>query len=494
MNRSKSMLSILFLLVFYTTGFSQALFIDSGQRLGNAASWNVKLGDLDGDGDLDAVTANNFWNNVIPQHNEIWLNNGKAVFSKSEQQLDPSNNVALYDIDNDGDLDIVEYGDWQTAVIKTWLNDGHAHFSPTSKYSFRGNLIIFNENFSGKDGRKVVTVETGSNTIFRIYSISNDTVVVKNTYTLNNFRATAMAVGDINGDGYSDIVVGKIGPTYILLNDKHGSFTISDQKLGNYVCCNLYLEDLNGDGFPDLLQCNYHTMEDPPKVQPAQLYLNDGMGKFNTANLPYNTNYLTQSAVIKDLNNDGHPDIYMNHGHRYQDWDRPSEILFNDGHANFTTTTVNLDLIQSDAIEFGDLDGDGDQDAFLAVTKIIDDNHYGGASRVWLNTTITNPTGIKEKKKEIPNGYELNQNYPNPFNPSTVIGYKLPVNNNIKLKIYDVPGREIKTIVDSFQSAREHSITWGGTDKSSNAASSGIYLCKMESNGMSFQKKMVLVR
>jgi probable HAF family extracellular repeat protein len=113
------------------------------------------------------------------------------------------------------------------------------------------------------------------------------------------------------------------------------------------------------------------------------------------------------------------------------------------------------------------------------------------AFRVVLDTRLTD---VKKNESSIPKNFELKQNYPNPFNPSTVISYRLAESGNVKLKIYDTLGREVKTLVDSIQSAGEHSITWKATDNVNSAVCSGVYLCKMESNGMSFHKKMILVR
>jgi probable HAF family extracellular repeat protein len=113
------------------------------------------------------------------------------------------------------------------------------------------------------------------------------------------------------------------------------------------------------------------------------------------------------------------------------------------------------------------------------------------AFRVVLDTRLTD---VNKNESSIPNNFLLNQNYPNPFNPSTVISYQLAAGNNVRLKIYDTLGREIKSLVDSFQNAGEHSLIWNATDNSNNHVSSGIYFYKMESNGMSFLKKMILVR
>jgi hypothetical protein len=89
---------------------------------------------------------------------------------------------------------------------------------------------------------------------------------------------------------------------------------------------------------------------------------------------------------------------------------------------------------------------------------------------------------------------KLSQNYPNPFNPSTVINYRLSESDNVKLKIYDALGREIKTLVNSFENAGEHSIVWDATDETNMPVSSGMYFYRLETNIMNLQKKILLVR
>jgi Tol biopolymer transport system component len=103
-------------------------------------------------------------------------------------------------------------------------------------------------------------------------------------------------------------------------------------------------------------------------------------------------------------------------------------------------------------------------------------------------------TGIKVKDSMLPEKNYLKQNYPNPFNPSTVISYQLPAFSNAKLSVYNLHSQKIKTLVDSFQGAGEHSFVWDATDENNNPVSSGSYFYKLETNEMSFQKKMVLVR
>ena len=94
----------------------------------NFKQWNVALGDVDGDNDLDAFVVND------RQANKIWLNNGTGIFSDSGQSLDVSVNskisrdVALKDLDGDGDYDAFVVNDGED---KVWLNNGTGVFSDT---------------------------------------------------------------------------------------------------------------------------------------------------------------------------------------------------------------------------------------------------------------------------------------------------------------------------------------------------------------------------
>ena len=96
-----------------------------------------------------------------------------------------------------------------------------------------------------------------------------------------------------------------------------------------------------------------------------------------------------------------------------------------------------------------------------------------------------------DNQKLIPSDYFLYQNYPNPFNPGTVITYSLADAGYVKLKIYDAIGREIKTLVDEFQSVGEHSSRFSITDKT---LTSGIYFYTLQAGNKFFTKKMVYLK
>ncbi|MBN2010982.1 T9SS type A sorting domain-containing protein, partial [candidate division KSB1 bacterium] len=83
----------------------------------------------------------------------------------------------------------------------------------------------------------------------------------------------------------------------------------------------------------------------------------------------------------------------------------------------------------------------------------------------------------------------LSQNYPNPFNPSSTIGYTLKTNHLVTLKIYDLLGRDIATLVDTNQPAGNYTVVFEAAD-----LPSGIYFCKLIVESFIETRKMVLVR
>ena len=102
---------------------------------------------------------------------------------------------------------------------------------------------------------------------------------------------------------------------------------------------------------------------------------------------------------------------------------------------------------------------------------------------------------VKEKKVvELPNNFRLEQNYPNPFNPSTIIKYKIPdqVRNDnvlVELKVFDVLGREVATLVNKEQQAGSYEVQFDAS-----SLTSGIYFYKLQSGGFVESRKMVLLK
>jgi hypothetical protein len=101
-----------------------------------------------------------------------------------------------------------------------------------------------------------------------------------------------------------------------------------------------------------------------------------------------------------------------------------------------------------------------------------------------------NLIGVKSVSGEIPNSFSLQQNYPNPFNPSTNIRFDMPKNDYVTLKVYDIIGREIRTLLkNEYVSAGVKEVVFDGSD-----VASGVYFYRIEAGDFKATKKMMLVK
>lgn len=135
-------------------------------------------------------------------------------------------------------------------------------------------------------------------------------------------------------------------------------------------------------------------------------------------------------------------------------------------------------------------------DIYIALREHVADNFNDGASISVDNFIYTRETGssIGDDISLRPDGFALQQNYPNPFNPTTTIAYQLARNSNVVLKIYNVAGQEVKTLVNEKQSAGPQRVVWDGSDNSGQQVASGIYLYKLDAGDQTAIRKMILLK
>ena len=95
---------------------------------------------------------------------------------------------------------------------------------------------------------------------------------------------------------------------------------------------------------------------------------------------------------------------------------------------------------------------------------------------------------------ELPGRFELNQNYPNPFNPETRIVFNLYTDARARLAVFDLLGREIKTLIDETLAAGDHSVVWDGKDAVGRPVASGVYFYRLETAAGSDARKMMLLK
>ena len=135
-----------------------------------------------------------------------------------------------------------------------------------------------------------------------------------------------------------------------------------------------------------------------------------------------------------------------------------------------------------------DLDTIWDIDSLKLVIFV----QSSGSKTVYQSETISYNDLVVSAGNEIqsvPDKFVLEQNYPNPFNPKTIIGYQLPVSGNVTLKVYDLLGNEVATLVNEFNEAGSHNIDFYATQ-----LSSGIYLYKLHAGSFIETKKMLLIK
>jgi len=104
-----------------------------------------------------------------------------------------------------------------------------------------------------------------------------------------------------------------------------------------------------------------------------------------------------------------------------------------------------------------------------------------------------NPLAVEEYSN-IPESFSLEQNYPNPFNPTTTIEYNVTHASHVTIEIFDLNGKLINRIVNSFKRTGTYAFNWGGKDYNNESVSSGTYIYRLRSNGEELAKKMILLR
>ena len=131
------------------------------------------------------------------------------------------------------------------------------------------------------------------------------------------------------------------------------------------------------------------------------------------------------------------------------------------------------------------IDGPSGDNAHIGSVMLIDDLSFTGVN-----------TAVQDKKITAfaPEDFLLYQNYPNPFNPSTTIEYALPKAAKVRITIFDMLGRHIKTLVDAGQAAGRFQTSWDGTDENNTHIAAGIYFYKMQAGDFVQVNKLLLAK
>ena len=371
---------------------SEVTFVEAGQQLNPLAGRGVALADFNGDGNLDAFVVNR--SSADGAGNRVYFGDGHGKFGKPLSLVNSSDSTgrpAVADIDGNGTLDVVT-GD------TVWVNDGRGHFTSHPEaidLSDPAQLGIVRLADVNGDGYPDLVAIAGGTTL-RVYLNDGHGRFRDTRQRLGAGMIGALALADVDGDGAVDAVTGGWRndkkdpcPNRVWLNDGKGNFHDSGQVFdqGNNHVQGVALGDLDNDGRPDLVL----AMTAPGRA--GKVYHNDGNGRFSDTGQSIGHRG-TNAVVLGDFDGDGALDLLLVCGEPATG--TPNEVWLNDGHAVFHDSGLRLGSAFSWDAAVGDLNGDSRPDVFVVNLRVAGGSKtspvFGGeAAEVWLNTTLKPP-------------------------------------------------------------------------------------------------------
>lgn len=277
------------------------------QFLSDSQTKVVALGDVDGDGDIDAVTNDGFW-----------TNDGEGRFTDGGDVVPMSlGGLSVGDVDQDGDLDVVSF-----FPRDVWLNDGIGGFHESGQeltFCTKGFVFLCGiqlADFDGDDDLDLFAARFTSPGNFVWRNDGSGKFFPKTQEPLGslNQNSTSFTVkaADLDGDSDRDVVVANVVAVGggrppidgILWNDGEGGFIDSGQKLWDSMDASdgIALGDLNGDGHIDVAVSDLAS---------TRFWLNDGFGNFTEDNTAAPRNVVTLDVEIGDLDGDNDLDVFV---------------------------------------------------------------------------------------------------------------------------------------------------------------------------------------
>lgn len=475
---------------------------DSGDGVGCA--W----ADFDNDGYIDIFVSNR------PGQNRLYLNNRDGTFTditSSAGVSDPIGNgesVAWADYNNDGFVDIYVLNYLQSNRLYSNNKDSTFHEVTDSAgvgHTGRGEGVAWADFDNDGDCDIFVANYNGSNVLYlnngdgMFEDITNSAGV--GGYT-NSF---GVAWGDYDNDGDLDLYIAQNGTNTLYANKSDGTFenmTSIAGVGGSSWSLGAAWSDYNNDGWLDLYVAN-HLGED-------NFYLNNRDGTFTEVTSQAGITNLSNArgCIWGDYDNDGDLDLFIaNHDYQF------NKLYRNEGCANHWLIIKTVGTISN-------YSGIGARlEARVQNTRMIREIsggsgfasqnslpvEFGLGSSIILDTLIVKwPSGLSDTlfsieadtiimvTEEITGIEDMYQNpipqkagliykiSPNPFSKKTTVSYKLSVISKVSLKVYDLAGRLVRTLLDEEVKAGNYTVDWDGMDMSSNEVQSGVYFLKAE--------------
>jgi len=431
---------------------------------------SVYASDLDSDGDMDVLSASEDDDKIA------WYENDGTGNFKNQQVIstfaDQGQSVYASDLDGDGDMDVLS-ASLNDSKIAWYENDGFGSFGDQKVIttSALGAVSVCAFDLDGDADMDVLCANSWDRKI-SWYENDGSGSFAEKVITSSAWGPRSVYASDLDSDGDMDVLSASYRDHKIAWYENDGSGSFGPQQVittSAYGARSVYAADLDGDGDPDVLSASYNDSK-------IAWYENDGSGSFGPQQVITTSAWGAQSVLACNLDNDGDMDVIS-----ASFYDDKIAWYENDGSGSFDDFLISASAEGARSVYACDLDGDGDLDVMAAYNC-----SYGG--RIAWYENLMGSTGIKNKT-EKPVNFTLMQNYPNPFNPATKIRYSIPANSHVKLKIYDVLGHEVKTLVDKMQPAGNYRIGFNGAE-----LASGVYVYSLLAGKYHLTKKMLLVK
>jgi hypothetical protein len=295
----------------------------------------------------------------------------------------------------------------------------------------------------------------------------------------DQFGSSVASVGDINEDGFSDVIVGatfndaggsNAGRAYVYFGaanmDSTADWIFTGEADGDFFGLSVSTPgDANGDGISDILIGAPYNDFGGVNAGKAYLYLSSPTIPVELTSFSATYNDKTEIALYwgtaTEVNNQG---FSVERSINYNEW---QNIVFIEGNGNSTTPNQ---------YSYIDKDLSSGVTKFLYRLKQIDyDGSFEYSDIVEVEVT--------------PKQYELSQNYPNPFNPSTSIEFSVPEESFVELKVFDILGNEVVTLASDNYSVGTYKILFKADD-----LPSGIYIARLSAGNFIQTKKMLLLK
>ncbi len=397
------------------------------------------------------------------------------------------------DVNGDGYSDVMAWGMFRTPPYPyaAYLYLGNAPMDTVADIIFMDTLDnplrafpcpIGDFNGDGYDDI-AIPFQNGSDWFTGIYfgDVSMDTIrdlVILGKPTVLEYPYYPSPVeldGDINGDGYSDIIIvrqdtlNRKDTLYIYYGDSIPDSTSDAFIVVDSVSDFSMAGDINGDGYSDIvIACG-----------PAETHIFLGGNSFDTTTdiiLPFGF----KVSYAGDVNGDGFDDILIyTYGKNYLFFGSDPMDIQSDWQQNTCGGVLGT---------AGDLNNDG-YDEFLTGKYPRTGHHY--ESPPYIEVWQCN-VGIEEGKNSTPE-YRLSVS-PNPFVQSTTLEYSLTHPSSVSLRIYDISGTLVRTLIeDETKNAGKYEIVWDGNDNRDVNLPSGLYFCRFKTTKTTVTKKFIII-